>query len=91
MAVLHIRDGEVNLKVGGGAKSRLVAETAKVLLYNAPVYDGEYVITPKAEEAQVLATKNRVLEDNVTVEKVPSFDVSNLSGGRTFYIAAEVE
>lgn len=91
MAILHISSDEVNLKVGGGAKSRLTADTTKVLMYNAPVYDGVYTVTPKAYEAQVLATKNRVLEDNVTVEKVPSFDVSNLSGGRTFYIAAEVE
>lgn len=83
MAILHISSGE--------AKIRLTADTTKVLMYNAPVYDGVYTVTPKAYDAQVLQTKNRVLEDNVTVEKVPSFDVSNQSGGTTFYIAAEVD
>ena len=91
MAILHISSGEVNLKGSGGDMGRLEANKTKVVMYNAPVYDGVYTVMPKAYDAQVLPTKNRVLEDNVTVEKVPSFDVSNQSGGTTFYIAAEVE
>lgn len=52
-------------------------------------YEGEYVVIPKAEEAQILLTRNKVLADNVTVTRVPYFVTSNLYGD-TVYIASEV-
>lgn len=50
------------------------------------IYEGEYEVTPKAESATVLPTKNKALEDNVTVHKIPYFETSNESG-TTVYIA----
>ena len=52
-------------------------------------YSGEYVVIPKAEDAVVLPTTNKILYDDVTVTKVPYFETSNTSG-TTVYIASEV-
>ena len=49
-------------------------------------YDGEYLVTPLPEENVVLNTNRKYLTDNVTVEKIPYFEVSNTSGGTTICI-----
>lgn len=51
-------------------------------------YKGEYTVTP-SRETKVLQTANKVLSDNVTIVAIPYAEVSNLSGGITFYIAKE--
>ena len=48
----------------------------------APDYEGEYTVTPKVEE-QTLATARKILNEDVVVEKIPYFEVSNNSGGIT--------
>ena len=53
-------------------------------------YEGEYVITPSAADAIVLPTESKVMQDDVTVRKIPYYETSNLSGGLTAYIASEV-
>ena len=58
-------------------------------VYVNELYQGPYEVTPKAYEAQVLQTINKTLQNNVTVFKVPYYEVSNLSG-KTVYIAEEV-
>ena len=60
-----------------------------VFNYTAPVYDGPYEAVPKAYDAQVLKTKDRTMVDDVTVEKVPFYEVSNEAGGMTCYVAEE--
>ncbi len=55
-----------------------------------PIYNGQYSVTPKANETVLLQTKNKILKDNVTVEKVPYFETSN-DYGETIYIASEVK
>lgn len=62
----------------------------KVTDIRADKYDGAYTVVPKAE-AQVLPTKKKYLEDNVTVTEIPYFDVTNPAGGQTIYIGSEVE
>lgn len=54
------------------------------------VYDGEYEVTPKMFEGQTLATKNKLMEDDVVVLEVPYYEVDNTSGGTTVYICTEV-
>lgn len=54
-------------------------------------YTGEYEVTPRMNEETVLDTAHKVLGDNVTVKKVPRYDVSNDAGGTTVYIAIETE
>ena len=45
-----------------------------------PPYDGEYEVTPKTYDEQVLPTKNKRMVDNLTVKKIPQFEVSNEYG-----------
>lgn len=48
-----------------------------------PIYDGVYEVTPLAQLDIVLDTANKILQNNVTVNKIPYFQTSNLSGGYT--------
>lgn len=52
-------------------------------------YEGAYVVVPRVEETQRLATRNKTLFDDVTVEEIPIFEVSNDCGGKTLTIGAE--
>ena len=49
-------------------------------------YQGEYIVTPKVAQQTVLATINKVMDDNVTVLEIPYGEVSNLFGGKTAII-----
>ena len=49
-------------------------------------YQGEYVITPRVAAQTVLATTNKVMDDDVTVLEIPYSEVSNLIGGKTAII-----
>lgn len=57
-----------------------------VNIVDAPIYEGDYVITPLAHSQTVLETKDKLLEDNVTVLKIPTSETHN-QYGITFYIA----
>lgn len=46
------------------------------------VYEGEYSVTPSVER-QTLDTSNKLLQADVTVEKIPYAEVTNNSGGTT--------
>lgn len=48
-------------------------------------YAGGYVVTPRVEE-QVLATHNKRMVDDVTVEAIPYWEVDNTSDGQTVII-----
>lgn len=54
----------------------------------APDYEGEYKVTPKVAE-QILSTARKILNEDVVVEKIPYFEVSNNSGGITASIGDE--
>lgn len=54
-----------------------------------PVYDGDYTVTPKADEATVLETQGKVMADDVTVIRIPYYETTNETG-TTVYIASEV-
>lgn len=74
--------GELSCK--GGLSGKL----STVINYN--VYSGEYEVVPSAFNTQVLPTANKVLKKDVTVQKVPYFETSNVQNGVTVYIAEEV-
>ena len=61
-----------------------------IYLNGGDIYDGPYQVTPKADVAQTLHTINKTMINNVTVYKVPYYEVSNLTG-KTVYIAEEVQ
>ena len=56
--------------------------TGKVAV-DLPVYDGDYTVIPLAKTEQVLLTENKYMVSNVTVEKIPYAEVSNLANGIT--------
>ena len=57
----------------------------------AEIYDGAYSVHSEAHEAQELPTANKHLVKNITVEKIPYYETSNLSDGITIYIGDERE
>ena len=56
---------------------------------NADIYTGAYTVTPK-DIAQQLKTKNKLLNKDVMVKKIPCFETSNDEGGNTVYIGKEL-
>jgi len=62
---------------------------AEYAIASVESYTGEYEIIPKAHESQTLATKDKLMEDNVFIFEVPYFQTSN-EHGDTVYIASEV-
>ena len=60
-------------------------ETFEYQITNGVVYyyDGEYEITPMPYTSQILPTANLVMRNNINVQEIPYFEVSNLSGGIT--------
>lgn len=51
-----------------------------------PTYEGEYEVTPRVDEPVVLHTKAKRMNDDVTVKKIPQYEVSNAAGGKTLTI-----
>lgn len=52
-------------------------------------YEGEYDVTPSTYNDKVLATRNLVMSKDVTIRKIPQFEVSNTSDGKTLIIGEE--
>lgn len=52
-------------------------------------YTGDYIVIPTTAE-QVLSTQDKIMLDDVTITKVPYYETSNPSGGKTVYIASEI-
>lgn len=55
------------------------------------LYEGAYAVHSAAHEVQELPTANKHLVKNITVEKIPYYETSNLSDGITIYIGDERE
>ena len=53
------------------------------------LYNGSYTITPGIWE-QKMATRSKIMTDDVTVKAIPYYEVSNPSGGNTVFIGAEI-
>lgn len=53
-------------------------------------YSGSMVVVPSSSE-QTLLTSHKVVDDNIRVTQIPTFEVSNLFDGTTFYIGGSPE
>lgn len=51
-------------------------------------YTGNYTITPKVDE-QTMATRNKLMQDNVTIKAIPYYETDN-NLGTTIYIGSEL-
>lgn len=49
-------------------------------------YQGPYAVVPQLEDTVVLRTNNKRMADDVTVSKIPTYEVSNTAGGTTFIL-----
>ena len=76
----------VSVRIAGAAPVRVdVTGTAVV---SAPEYSGPYDITPLFT-AQVLPTAKKLMQKDVTIRKIPQYEVSNDSSGYTLIIGDE--
>ena len=64
------------------------ASTLNIKTSELPTYEGEYEVTPKVYENKTLQTKNHSMKDNITVKKIPQYEVSN-DNGYTLIIGEE--
>lgn len=53
------------------------------------IFDGSYIYTPKFVE-QIIPTRNKTLEDNITFEAIEVSRVTNPYGGKTVYIGGTI-
>ena len=67
----------------------VAAETDEEKSEEHESYDGEYRVTPKAFQSQMLDTENKVLDRNIVVTEVPYYETGNAANGVTSYIAKE--
>ena len=49
---------------------------------SVPIYEGPYESVPSVKE-QILTTKRKLMINDITIRKIPYFEVSNTSGGIT--------
>ena len=52
-------------------------------------YDGTYSVRPKMYEGITLATKSKAMRDDVSISKIPRYEVSNDFGGITLIMGDE--
>lgn len=76
----------VSVRIAGAVPVRVdVAGTAVVA---APEYSGPYDITPLFS-TQILPTAKRLMQRNLTIKKIPQYEVTNDSNGYTLIIGEE--
>lgn len=80
-----IQDFDVELSINGGGSVALSVGEPFIDGGGIP-YEGEYTIRPQPRAEVVLPTANRRLAADVTVERIPYYETSNVSGGYTAII-----
>lgn len=89
MIRLNVKEQPITLVVRE-ARPTLRVQPAVVVTTGGMPYEGAYEVTPTVE-GFTLPTKSRVMMEDLTVNKIPIFEVGNTSGGNTVYIAAELD
>ena len=73
-----------------GTDDDLTAEMGQTtILFDAPQNKGETTVTPRTYEETRLKTKDKLMPDDVTVRKIPRYEVSNDCGGVTLIMGDE--
>ena len=80
----------VNVEVSSNVLNMPVTVGNVINVHGGEHYEGPYEVLPLAFDETVLETKDLVMDDDVTVLKIPYYETSNLSGGYTVFIAGEV-
>lgn len=71
---------------GSLAGRNTISGTLAVGKREAEIYTGEYTVTPKPWEEQVLPTADKLMTGDVTVFEIPYAQVTNIQGGYTVTI-----
>lgn len=79
----------VQCQVKNGLAMNVKFDSLYGAVSDVETYTGNYLVTPKTEE-QILKTNKKLMTNDVTVKKIPYYDVSNESGGSTVFIGSEV-
>lgn len=83
---------------GGGIPAITESDEGRVLTASGgvavwqdlPKYGGTYTVTPEVGAGQTLETAGKYLTNDVTVNAIPDYEVSNEAGGNTFIIGKEI-
>lgn len=73
---------EIIGRVSGGT---IQGRIATVFVASGESYSGEYTVSP-AFSQQVLPTKDKLLNNNITVNAISVYKTTNASGGNTIVI-----
>lgn len=80
--------GQSEINVHVAAPSTIQVQLQDVSLINVvgEKYEGDYEVTPSTYNDKVMATQNMVMSKDVTIRKIPQFEVSNTADGKTLII-----
>lgn len=83
-AVINRNSPAIHVTVAGGRNklTGVIAQSGG----SFPKYEGEYEIIPSLSEDITLETAKKLMTDDVTVKKLPRYDVANEAGGTTVYL-----
>lgn len=76
------------IQVRVAQQSAVRVDVTDTTVVGAPEYSGPYDITPLFT-AQVLPTAKKLMQKDVTIRKIPQYEVSNDSNGYTLIIGEE--
>lgn len=80
----------VAVKIDTKRKVKVNLSPIKIINGHIPEYTGKSKVTPSTSNDIILETKNMVVKDNITISKIPYFEVGN-NFGNTVYIGNEVQ
>lgn len=76
------------IQVRVAQQSAVRVDVTGTTVVGAPEYSGPYDITPLLS-AQTLPTAKRLLQRDLTIKKIPQYEVTNDSNGYTLIIGEE--
>lgn len=80
-----VNEGVLSWTNDGGLENPTPVDIVAEVIEDLPKYSGSYTVTPLVRESK-LDTQNKVMTDDIHVEAIPYYEVSNNSGGETAVI-----
>lgn len=78
----------IRFKILDSTVHMMVSDAEVIYKSAGDPYTGSYTITPKVDE-QTMATRNKLMKDNVTIKAIPYYETDN-NLGTTIYIGSEL-
>lgn len=77
------------VRIGAAAPAAVAVGASPVqIVEHQNLYIGEYTITPDITPV-VLPTRDKLMADDITVHKIPLWEIGNPQGGKTILIGGE--